>query len=174
LYKVSVDGESSYTTPEDDTETVDLLTYIEVAPGVRTPAFINADPDGKSGFKAAAIDVAYTIMDDSETIYTGQNKSDDVFVEITTRLDGETYVPVLYKTAVFSGTRDKYNAGLDEVDEEEFFQYAGDIEYEGVTYNKWDKYELEDTVQDYVRAGYSIYTNLIVVDGEATITTKDI
>ena len=107
------------------------------------------------------VNALYTINEENEVVYNGFNgHNTDLFVKIDTNGNG---TPVLYKTD--SKNEELWEEGPDYADE---YVYVGDFVLEGTTYNKWEKFEDDDPT------GYWILTNVIVVNGQFTITQAEL
>lgn len=96
--------------------------------------------------KASNVQILFTLTDDSEIAYVGAAPHLEDVILLGTYKDG---VPCLYKTDMVSYP--------DEVDYEDYFLFVDEFEFDGVVYDRWEKYEGGGT-----SSGYHILTKVIV------------
>lgn len=176
---MSDDG-GTYPAPEyEDKEFTEMLTMIN-KDGVEVPCLLNPDPaaSGQDDYLVycgvykwkkiananALLTVYYTIYEDGSQEYVGQGSThqDDIFVEIAYKdIDGLS-TPVLYKEDLNIYISD--NASVDYGDE---FRYLGDFAVDGVTYNRWAKYD------DSTNGTHQILTDRIVVNNIFTVSPEE-
>lgn len=161
----------------EDKEFTEMLTVAN-KDGVEVPCLLNPDPEGGDAddylvycgvYKwkkttNALLTVYYTITEDRAQEYRGQGSShpDDIFVEIAYKNIGGVSTPVLYKEDLSIYIND--NGSVDYGDE---FRYLDDYEVDGVTYNRWAKYD--DSTDGY----YQILTDRIVVNNKFTVSPEE-
>lgn len=177
-YKLSDDNEQYLSPRDEDKEITDMLT-ITNKEGIEVPCLFNPYPDDPDDTSLAdylvycglykekkvintLLTTYYTITEDESEMYTGSTNEGDVFVEIGYKdIDGVS-TPVLYKEDI-----ELYVDDNSSVDYEDEFRYLDDYELDGITYNRWAKYDSDSD-------GYfQILTNIIVVDNQFTISPED-
>lgn len=189
LYTLTSDEESDYGSVHESAQIITELTTREDQYGVLVPAMLNPDPDEEGNecyytycgtysmlsYQNSLVSVQYVINDQDETVYKGDDwKPEDIFVEIgyTT---GDNSAPVMYKTDY--NDPDLIEEGPDHGDP---FVYVGDFVLDGVTYNRWKKYEGVDYYPFdknpvYVsETGYEILTQVIVENNQFIITQEEL
>ena len=173
-YTITADEEIQYRQIHESAAVATELTTKMDKYGNEVPAIFNPSPDEDPGndlyylycgqysvkeWVNHLVSVQYTLNDRDEVVYgKGEYHPEDVFVELAV----ENGIPVLYKNDIenFSGE------GADYADR---FEYVGDMEIDGVPYNKWHKINVGGD-----ETGYHVLTQVIVVNGQFTITQEQL
>lgn len=153
LYKIS-NSEGAYLIPSPEEGLVISITTT-LSNGIEVPAFIDADPDGESGYVNNLLSIQYVVSEDSEILYEEVYKDEDVFVEIG-YLEN---IPVLYKTNPLVSTEADYG---------DVFKYKGTMTIDGETFDAWDKYEDDEY------SGFTMLTQQIIQNNLFTITQEQL
>ena len=176
-YKMS-DDQEAYLTPMAENKAFTKMLTITNKDGIKVPCLFNPDPvgNGQDDYLVycgtyewkkttnTLLTIYYTITEDKSQEYKGQcpSHAEDIFVEIAYKdIDGIS-TPVLYKEDLGFYLSD--NSSVDYGDE---FRYLDDYVVDGVTYNRWLKYE--DPTSSY----YQILTNIIVVNNQFTVSPEE-
>lgn len=143
--------------PSEDIVPIQVFTTRFNTSGQQVPVIINTDPEGSSRYYNTVVDIKYVMYDDGEDYTEWIDNHKDVIVELDY---DDNNIPILYKTNPLNADTD----GITDVDYGDVLRYYDDYVLDGVTYNRWEKFDGDER--------YPIYllTNLVVKNNVFTIT----
>ena len=168
----------------DSAKIITELTTMENEDGIVVPAMLNPSPDDDTSMNCYyvycgtfsinewqnnLVSIQYEIYADSEEVlYDNESMKIEVICDAQYKdIDGVSK-PVLYKTDV------REYSPIDEVDYQEFFVYEDDYELDGVTYNRWIRYEIPQGGIVVEPSNYQILTQVIVANDEFIYSEEEI
>lgn len=172
-YKIIVNSHT-YTVdnPSSDDKEINYLTTKVNERGIEVPCLVNLDPAGEGHDDYLMYVGTFTFND---TIYDmwqecksngtqGIPNGYGVYM-LTNSIVNATFdeLPCLYATSI------EY---IDEPDYEQPYVYDGTFTLDGVTYDRWNKYEYASGVYG-IKTGYSYLTQRITSDGDFVISRED-